>query len=213
MRIRWPVWVVALGVAAVAGVTLAVVRESRAPAATEPATAPGFAAIATWAAGARRAPDFDLTDQNGAPISLAALRGRPLIVTFIDPLCRNLCPLEATILMRMARRVPAGARPTIVSVSVNPWGDTKANFALDAKHWRLGADWRWAVGPEAKLAAVWREYQIQVQVQKKIVAGVTVRSIAHTEGSYVIDRNGYERALFLYPFTAADVAKVVTSLD
>jgi hypothetical protein len=30
-------------------------------------------------------------------------------------------------------------RPTIVSVSVNPWADTEANFALDQKHWQLGS--------------------------------------------------------------------------
>jgi hypothetical protein len=56
---------------------------------------------------------------------------------------------------------------------------------------------------------VWRRFQIAVQVQKKVVAGVTVRSIAHTEASFVVDRNGYERAVFLYPFTAKDVAQTL----
>jgi cytochrome oxidase Cu insertion factor (SCO1/SenC/PrrC family) len=201
-----------LGVVA-AGVTFAVLRGSRAPAAIEAPAARPIAAVATWPAGSRRAPDFQLTDQHGAAISLSSLRGRPVIVTFIDPVCRSLCPLEARVLMQMTRQLPAAKRPAIVSVSVNPWANTKANFALDAKHWQLGSAWRWAVGSHAKLAAVWRRFQIQVLIQKKVVAGVTVRSIAHTEGTYLIDRNGYERALFLYPFTAADVAKTVTSLE
>jgi cytochrome oxidase Cu insertion factor (SCO1/SenC/PrrC family) len=212
VRIGWPVWAVVLGVAAVAGVTFAILRQSQAPAAIQAPVARRFAAAATWAAGTRKAPDFTLTDQHGAPISLASLRGRPVIVTFIDPLCRNLCPLEAKVLMQMTRRVPAAKRPTIVSVSVNPWGNTKANFALDAEHWQLGPDWRWAAGSQSKLAPVWRAYQIEVQVLKKAVAGVTVRQIAHTEGSYVIDRDGFERALFLYPFRAVDVAKTVNAL-
>jgi cytochrome oxidase Cu insertion factor (SCO1/SenC/PrrC family) len=134
-------------------------------------------------------------------------------VTFIDPLCRNLCPLEAKVLMQMVQRFPTGQRPAIISVSVNPPGDTKANYALVAKHWGLDADWYWAAGPKAKLAAVWRKYQIEVQTLSKVVAGVKVVSVAHTEGSYVIDKNGYERALFLYPFQASDIEKTVHSLD
>jgi cytochrome oxidase Cu insertion factor (SCO1/SenC/PrrC family) len=47
----------------------------------------------TCAAGARRAPGFALRDEYGRPVSIAALRGRSILVTFIDPLCRNYCPL------------------------------------------------------------------------------------------------------------------------
>jgi cytochrome oxidase Cu insertion factor (SCO1/SenC/PrrC family) len=211
--IRWPVWLSALGVAVVAGVTFTIVRESRAPAAVELPTAPRTAAVATWPARSRRAPDFQLIDRRGTSISLASLRGRPVVLTFIDPLCRNLCPLEAKVLMKASRRLPTAQRPTIVSVSVNPWADTEANFVLDQKHWQLGPNWQWATGSELKLARVWRQYGIDVRVLKKVVAGVTVRSIAHTEGSYVIDGAGYERALFLYPFDANDLASTISSLQ
>jgi cytochrome oxidase Cu insertion factor (SCO1/SenC/PrrC family) len=212
LRIRWPVWLVVLGVAVVAGVTFAIAHESRAPAAIEFPAAPRIAAAATWPARSRRAPNFQLIDQQGAPISLASLRGQPVVVTFIDPLCRSLCPLEAKVLMRAARRLPPAERPTIVSVSVNPWADTKATFAQDQKHWQLGSSWRWATGSERKLSRVWRDYGVDVRVTSKVVAGVSVRSIAHTEGSYVIDRAGYERALFLYPFNAGDLVKTISSL-
>jgi cytochrome oxidase Cu insertion factor (SCO1/SenC/PrrC family) len=200
-----------LGVAAIAGIAIALSRESRAPAATVGPAAP-FSAVATWKAGVRRAPGFHLVDQRGAALSLASLRGRPVIITFIDPVCRNLCPLEAKVLMRAVARIPAAARPTIVSVSVNPAENTALNFRQDAVHWRLGGAWRWGVGTQRQLAAVWRKYGIEVQVLKKVVAGVTVRSVVHTEGSFVIDRAGYQRALFLYPFTAADVAQSLRGL-
>jgi cytochrome oxidase Cu insertion factor (SCO1/SenC/PrrC family) len=199
------VWGAVLAVAAIAGVTIALSRESRAPAAVVQPAAP-FSAVATWKARARPAPGFDLVDLRGAALSLTSLRGRPVIVTFIDPVCRNLCPLEAKVLMRAVARLPAADRPTIVSVSVNPAEDTAVNFTQDAVHWRLGGAWRWGVGTERQLAAVWRKYGIEVQVMKKVVAGVTVRSVVHTEGSFVIDQAGDERALFLYPFTAADIA-------
>jgi len=43
----------------------------------------------------------------------------------------------------------------------------------------------------------------------RTVAGVTVHNITHTEAAYVLDRDGNERALFLYPFTATDVSSEV----
>jgi len=39
-----------------------------------------------------------------------------------------------------------------------------------------------------------------------------VRNVIHTEGSYVIDAQGFERALFLYPFRAADVERELEHL-
>lgn len=206
----WLFWVLVLLLGAGAGALLAVLRAG-APA---PVSIPSAraAAVARWPAGARPAPDFRLSDQHGAPVSLAALRGRPVIVTFIDPLCRNLCPLEAKILNEAVRKLSPARRPTIVSVSVDPWGDSQRAFRQDAVKWHLDGSWRWGTGTYGELARVWRRYEIGVAVAKKEVAGVTVREISHTEAAYVVDRSGYERALFLYPFRAADVVGALQRL-
>jgi cytochrome oxidase Cu insertion factor (SCO1/SenC/PrrC family) len=163
----------------------------------------------TWPAGARRAPDFALRDGAGRPISLRALRGRPVVIAFIDPVCRNHCPFEARILDDVTRRLPAGSRPAIVAVSVNPWGQSAANLRLDQERWRLVPQWRWALGSYAELERVWQRYAIGVQVRTKTLGGVTVHEVGHTEAAYVIDPAGFERALFLYPYRAADVAAAV----
>jgi cytochrome oxidase Cu insertion factor (SCO1/SenC/PrrC family) len=133
-------------------------------------------------------------------------------VTFIDPLCRNYCPLEAKQLNALVRSVPAASRPTIVAVSVNVYGNARRNLLEDVARWRLVPEWRWAVGAPKALARVWRRYGIGVLVTTKTVAGVTVHEVSHTEGAYLIDRRGYERALFLWPFRSADVLKTLTSL-
>src|SRR6478672_10488362 len=39
-----------------------------------------------------RAPDFTLTDQNGHKVSLAADRGKVVVLTFIHSLCHDTCP-------------------------------------------------------------------------------------------------------------------------
>jgi cytochrome oxidase Cu insertion factor (SCO1/SenC/PrrC family) len=90
-------------------------------------------------------------------------------------------------------------------VSVNVYGNARANLLQDVARWELVPEWRWGVGDRKTLARVWRQYGIGVLVSTKTVAGVTVHEISHTEGSYLIDAKGDERALFLWPFRAADV--------
>ncbi len=158
-----------------------------------------------WPAGVRRAPDFALHDQTGRPISLRALRGRTVVLTFIDPVCRNLCPLEAKVLNDVAGQLPAGERPAIVAVSVNPWNQTPADLRRDAREWRLLPQWRWALGRYPAPARVWQRYAIGVQERTKTQGGVTVHEVDHTEAAYVIDPAGYERALFLYPYRSQDM--------
>jgi len=162
---------------------------------------------ATWAAGARRAPAFRLVDQNGRSVSVAALKGRPVIVTFIDPLCRNFCPLEAQRLDTALKSLPAAARPAVVAVSVNVYGNGRANLEQDFRKWQLMPEWRWGVGTQSQLARVWKSYGVGVLVTTKKIAGVTVHEITHTEAAYLVDRSGHERALFMWPFTAADVQR------
>lgn len=168
-------------------------------------------ASATWRAGQRPAPDFRLRDESGKAFSLASLRGRPVLLTFIDPLCRDFCPIEAQHLSDAVRSAPAGAKPVIVAVSVNTAGNSRASLLLDRRKWHVAPQWRWAVGDAPALARVWHAYHIDVIVSKKTVAGVAVREIAHTEASYLIDSDGHERALFLWPYSPDAVRKALAA--
>jgi cytochrome oxidase Cu insertion factor (SCO1/SenC/PrrC family) len=183
---------VALAVGAGAGAALALTTSGRSHAQNQPAVV--SRANVTWKA----------RDQAGAPISLTADRGRTVILTFTDPRCTTLCPLEAKVLNSVERQLPAGERPAIVAVSVNPWGNARRYLLADVRKWRLAPDWRWAVGSRAKLARVWRNYSVSVQFQG--------HEVSHTEGAYLVDRDGYQRALFLWPFAAADVIRAVRNL-
>ena len=167
---------------------------------------------ATWPGGARPAPPFSLHDEDGRPVSAAGLLGSDVLVTFIDPLCRNFCPYEAKVLNQAVASLPDGERPVIVAVSVNRWGNAHANLIEDDQKWRLGPEWRWAIGSPSALAAVWRRYDIGVEDTTRTLAGVTVHEITHTEASYLIDRSGHERALFLWPFTGSAVKNSLSSL-
>jgi cytochrome oxidase Cu insertion factor (SCO1/SenC/PrrC family) len=209
---RWAIWsalfVFGLGVA---GALYAFAQRSSTPRATDTLAA-SSAPSAVWAAGTQRAPAFRLSDENGKSFSLASLRGRNVVVTFIDPLCRDFCPIEAQRLSDAVRTLPAGSRPAVVAVSVNAFGNTRANLLLDKRKWNVVPQWRWGIGSDATLSSVWQRFHIAVLVTTKKVAGIAVRNVAHTEASYVIDAAGYERALFLWPYRADGVASVLRSL-
>jgi protein SCO1 len=190
-RVLWGIVVLA-GV--VAGALLLVLRSPSQASST--ASAPA----ATWAAGARPAPAFALRDQNGKGVSLAAYRGRPVLVTFMDPVCRDFCPLEAKVLNDAVASVPAA----IVAVSVNLAADRRITLVRAARKWQWGREWRWAVGSGARLRPVWKRYHVAVLVTK--------RELVHTEAAYLIDANGNERALFLWPFTVASIVKALRNL-
>jgi cytochrome oxidase Cu insertion factor (SCO1/SenC/PrrC family) len=206
--LRWTAAALALGVAIGAGIAL---LRGNGQGSSAVSTLPAHPA-ATWAAGAKRAPDFRLSDPNGAPVSLSGYRGRPVIVTFIDPVCTSLCPLEAQQLEAALASFPASKRPPILAVSVNPWAQTRAAFRKDDRKWRLPPQWHWAAGGYSQLAPVWKHYAIGVLDRKRTVDGITVHNVAHTEAAYLVDSAGYQRALFLYPFVGRDVAAALKPL-
>jgi cytochrome oxidase Cu insertion factor (SCO1/SenC/PrrC family) len=197
-RFRWAIWGGAALVCVAIALIVAFVASSHSSSSSSSAN------YTTFAAGARPAPNFTLVDEHGKRFSLASLRGRPVIVTFIDPYCRDYCPREATILTQAATRL-GSTPPAIVAVSTDPWANTQANFRADKLHWKLGPEWRWGTGSYGELAPVWKRYGVAVAVAKKTIAGVTIRRITHTLAAYLIDPVGNERALLLYPFTADDV--------
>ncbi|MBV8999422.1 MAG: SCO family protein [Solirubrobacterales bacterium] len=166
----------------------------------------------TWGTGERRAPNFLLRDQDGRPASIAANRGRPVIVTFIDPLCRNFCPLEAQAINQMERQIPAAHRPVILAVSVDVYANARGYLLQDDREWRLVPEWRWAVGRPADLAAVWNNYRIGVKVTTRRINGTVTYRIDHTEAAYVLDATGHERALFDWPFNPQDLEQLLRQL-
>ena len=166
----------------------------------------------TWPADSRPAPNFTLTDQRGKPVKLAAYRGRSVILTFVDPLCRNLCPLAAHVLNQVDADMPQAQRPAIIAVSVDIYADSRADLLQDFQKWSLVPQWHWAVGTPKQLAAVWRAYKIGVAVTTKRIVHTTVHFITHDEVAYVIDPSGHMRGLFAWPYYPQDVERFLRTL-
>jgi protein SCO1 len=69
--------------------------------------------------------DTTLVDQNGDKVSLASLKGKPMIVDFIYTRCPGPCLMETAKLTNVALRLgpDLGSKVTIVSISVDPEHD------------------------------------------------------------------------------------------
>ncbi len=84
--------------------------------------------------------DFTLTDQYGQRVSLAADRGKVVVLTFIHSLCHDTCPFMVEQIKGALNDLPHNGRniPTI-GVSVAPAEDTVHNRkAFLAKHEMTG---------------------------------------------------------------------------
>jgi len=164
---------------------------------TEPANA--LAGDAVWAAGARPAPPFALRDQSNRLVALSGTRGRAVLLAFMDSHCARVCKLEGPTIRDALRQVGARRPVTLLVVSVNPWEDTAASSRGAGARYGFGGDWHWLRGSVAQLRPIWRAYGIEVVR--------TPSDVNHSTAIYLLDRRGYERAGFDYPFAASQVAR------
>jgi cytochrome oxidase Cu insertion factor (SCO1/SenC/PrrC family) len=136
------------------------------------------------------APAFQLTDQNGHPVSLASLRGKVVLMTFLDPVCTTDCPIigaefkEASVLLGSAdsnvELVAIVANPTYRSVAFTQAFDREEGL-------NTVPNWLYLTGSLSQLSQVWRQYGITVE---NLPAGAMS---AHNDLAVVIDRNGHIR--------------------
>lgn len=130
---------------------------------------------------------FRLTDQDGHPVSLASLRGKVVLLTFLDPVCTTDCPLIAQEL-RVADQLlgKQAGRVQIVAVAANPIYYSRAYLqAFDRQdHMNTLANWLYLTGPLRDLRQVWNRYGITVQV---LPDG---QMIGHNDIVFVLDAAG-----------------------
>jgi cytochrome oxidase Cu insertion factor (SCO1/SenC/PrrC family) len=134
-----------------------------------------------------RAHDFTLTDQYGRRVSLAADRGKVVVLTFIHSLCHDTCPFMVEQIKGALNDLPNNGRdvPTI-GVSVAQGEDTVHNrLAFLAKHDMTGR-LEFVNGPLPTMRRIWHDYAIQPVTPK----------IDHSTFVLLIDKRGYERVGF-----------------
>jgi cytochrome oxidase Cu insertion factor (SCO1/SenC/PrrC family) len=136
---------------------------------------------------------FTLTDQHGATVDLASLRGRTVALTFLDPVCTSDCPLIAQQFRQVDEMLGSSAATTtaFVAVVANPtYRGVQFVQAFDSQeHLDTVPNWYFLTGSLAQLTAIWNAYGIQVET---IGSGGMA---AHGDTAYVIDGNGHLRSI------------------
>lgn len=167
------------------------------------------------------APDFTLTDQNGATVQLAQERGKAVVLCFIYTSCPNICPIIAASLHAAYLKLTPSvqAKVAFLAVTVDPLRDTPlALRQFTAEHGFTGVPaWHALYGDEPTLTPVWLAYgidpgQIQQEMDQSTQGGTAPRTLAHTDALYVIDPQGRERVLLRSDFLPADMARNLTTL-
>ena len=134
---------------------------------------------------------FQLTDQHGRSVSLASLRGKVVLLTFLDPVCTSDCPLIAQEFRAAGQLLGASARHVeLVAVVANPVYHQIAYTQAFDRQERLTQvpDWLYLTGSVPQLQQVWKNYGIAAQI---LPAG---SMISHPDIAYVIDQAGQVRA-------------------
>lgn len=91
------------------------------------------------------APPLRLTDQEGRPFALTALRDRPVIVTFAYAHCEVVCPTVVK-QIQQARVDAARTDIPIVVVTLDPWRDVAARLRAIFTAWQLAPEDRLLTG-------------------------------------------------------------------
>jgi len=133
------------------------------------------------------APGFSLTDQDGRTVSLASLRGRVVLMTFLDPVCTTDCPIIAQEFKQAGQmlREEAG-QVELVAVVANPtYRSTAFTRAFDRQEGLTAVpNWVYLTGSLSQLGEVWRHYGVSVQ---NLPAGAMS---AHNDLAVIIDPAG-----------------------
>ena len=109
------------------------------------------------------APAFQLTDQNGQPVSLASLHGKVVLMTFLDPVCTTDCPIigaefkEAGVLLGSADK-----DVELVAIVANPiYRSAAFTRAFDREDGlNTVPNWLYLTGSLSQLSQVWRQYGV-----------------------------------------------------
>ena len=147
----------------------------------------------------RAIPDIALMSSSGAATSLAAYRGKDIVMAPFLTLCQDECPLVTGAFIALQRDVETaglGRNVVFMEITVDPGRDSPARLAAYSKE--FGADWPLLTGSATNLDALWKYLGVSVQIvaeaQPPKIDWYTGKPLTydvnHTDGYFLIDAAG-----------------------
>ena len=140
----------------------------------------------------RLAPGFTLEDQYGKVSSLSSLRGKVVVLEFMDPHCVDICPLVSQEFVDAYHDLGKTADKVVfAAVNVNQYHSSPAAVLAFSKEHSLVTipSWRFFTGATPALKKVWHDYNVAVEAPNPNA------DIIHSSLVYFIDPSGHERYL------------------
>ncbi len=132
-----------------------------------------------------RIPNVTLPSYRGGTVSLRALRGQVLVLTFLDSKCTATCPIIASLIGHTWPQLTSSEKQQVraYAISVNPLTDTPASVRrfLTARHAAGALDW--LVGTVRQMRPVWHDFGVLPSID-------TGSHDIHSADVRVFDRNG-----------------------
>ena len=138
--------------------------------------------------------DTKLVDQNGDPVELSSLKGKPLVVDFIYTSCPGPCLMETAKFANVALRLgnDLGSKVTLVSITVDPEHDGPKQL-LDYSR-QQGADekgWYFLTGGPGDIDQALAGFKLSRQVEPDGSVGHLVNMmLVGPDGRLVREYNG-----------------------
>jgi cytochrome oxidase Cu insertion factor (SCO1/SenC/PrrC family) len=140
------------------------------------------------------APGFSLTDQHGQTVTLASLRGKVVLLTFLDDTCTVDCPLIAQEFRDAGQLLTADTRHVeLVAINYNPLY-TQVSYiqAFDRQEGLADVpNWLYLTGTVAQLKQVWRRYGV---ISPEVLPAGSM--VGHGDYAFVLDQQGHLRQEF-----------------
>lgn len=134
----------------------------------------------------RSVSDWPFTDQDGKPVRMSELRGKPLVVSFMYTGCFQVCPTTTQFLKRATQsaRDSLGAGSfRVVSIGFNqPFDSPEALAEFATKQGINHPDWRFLAPAQADVTAMLAEFGLSVKA--------TTAGFDHVIQASVVDANG-----------------------
>ncbi len=130
---------------------------------------------------------FTLETAGASKISLAALRGKVVVVSFFDSRCDDICPVLSNQLRQAYTDLgPDASQVEMLTVNTDPVATSveSAGVAATRTVLRSVTEWHFLTGTLAQLNTVWNAYGVSIEVQP------STNLVSHNEVLYFIDPAG-----------------------
>jgi protein SCO1 len=133
-------------------------------------------------------PAITLVDQHGHDVSLASLKGRPVLIDFIYTTCPGPCPLMTARMAAVAKLLGPrlGRQVTFVSITIDPEHDRPAELARYAREFKADEPgWLFLTGTRAQIDGLLAIYHLRSGRNPN-------GTIAHSPASFLLGPDGHQ---------------------